>query len=152
MPAETIPEGYHTVTPCVIVPGIRQVLAFLQVVFDAKVGELYLRPDGAVRYVEVRIGDSILKMGDPMVEFAPSPSRLYVYVADADAVYARALEAGAASIREPSNQFYGDRNAMVQDPAGNVWWIATHREDVSPSELRRRAEAAQASGAMNRGE
>jgi uncharacterized glyoxalase superfamily protein PhnB len=69
------------------------------------------------------------------------PSTLYLYVPDADAVYQRALQAGATSTMEPTDQFWGDRMAGVEDPAGNRWWIATHQEDVSPEDLRQRAEA-----------
>ena len=64
-----------------------------------------------------------------------------VYVSDTDAIYKRALQAGATSLTEPADQFYGDRNASVQDPSGNRWWIATHKEDVSPEELAKRAAA-----------
>jgi uncharacterized glyoxalase superfamily protein PhnB len=70
------------------------------------------------------------------------PTTLYLYVPDIDAVYRRALDAGATSLVEPKDQFYGDRSAGVKDPVGNFWWVATHVEDVSPEELRRRAEAA----------
>ena len=66
---------------------------------------------------------------------------IYLYVPDTDAVYQQALEAGATSVMEPADQFYGDRNAGVKDPSGNLWWIATHKEDVSPEELAKRAEA-----------
>jgi len=69
------------------------------------------------------------------------PTVLYLYVDDTDATYQRALEAGATSLMEPADQFYGDRNAGVEDPTGNHWWIATHKEDVPPAELARRAEA-----------
>jgi PhnB protein len=75
-----------------------------------------------------------------MGEFTPMPGMIYLYVNDADATYQRALRAGATSMREPENQFYGNREAGVKDELGNVWWIATHIEDVSPEELKRRAE------------
>ena len=90
---------------------------------------------------ELRIGDSIVMMGEPMGEFSPMPCSLYLYVTDVDGVYARALRAGAASLREPANQFYGDRSAGVKDACGNFWWIATHVEDVPREELERRAAA-----------
>jgi len=82
-------------------------------------------------------------MGEPRGEWKPMPGTiyLYVYVNDTDAVYKRALQAGATSLMEPSDQFYGDRNAGVKDPVGNYWWIATHIEDVPPAELAKRAEA-----------
>lgn len=81
-------------------------------------------------------------MGEPMGEFKAMPASFYLYVPDTDAVCARALKAGATSIMEPANQFYGDRDAGVRDASGNQWWIGTHVEDVSPDELSKRAEAA----------
>jgi PhnB protein len=99
------------------------------------------RPDGTIAHAEVRIGDSAVMMGEPMGEQQPRPATLYLYVNDTDAVYQRALQAGATSLMEPADQFYGDRNAGVQDVFGNYWWIGTHKEDVSPEELKKRAEA-----------
>lgn len=82
-------------------------------------------------------------MGEPMGEFTAMPTSLYLYVEDADAVYAQALAAGATSVMPPADQFYGDRHGGVRDPNGNIWWIATHIEDVPPEELARRAAAQQ---------
>jgi uncharacterized glyoxalase superfamily protein PhnB len=95
-------------------------------------------------HAEVTIGDSVIMMGEPMGEFKPMPCMIYVYVEDTDAVYKQALKAGATSVMEPADQFYGDRNAGVKDMAGNLWWIATHVEDVAPEELEKRAQAAMA--------
>ena len=81
-------------------------------------------------------------MGEPMGEFKPMPTMIYLYVNDADAVYRHALQAGGSSLEEPTDQFYGDRRAGVKDQFGNYWYIATHQEDVPPQELARRAEAA----------
>ncbi len=93
-------------------------------------------------HAQVKIGDSFVMMGEPMGEFQPMPASIYLYVEDTDATYQRALEAGATSIMEPADQFYGDRNAGVKDPFGNLWWIGTHIEDVSPEEIEKRAKAA----------
>jgi uncharacterized glyoxalase superfamily protein PhnB len=84
----------------------------------------------------------MVMMGEPGPEHPPMPAMLYLYVEDVDAVYRRALGAGAVSLMEPADMFYGDRNAGVKDQCGNQWWIATHKEDVSPEELARRAEQA----------
>jgi PhnB protein len=81
-------------------------------------------------------------VGEAGGEWEPRPSAMSLYVSDTGATYKRALQAGATSLREPAEQFYGDRSAGVKDPAGNYWWIATHQEDVPPEELKRRAEAA----------
>jgi uncharacterized glyoxalase superfamily protein PhnB len=100
-----------------------------------------MRPDGVVMHAEVRIGDSMVMLSDGGGEWKPMPAVLYLYVPDADATYRRALDAGATSVQEPTTQFYGDRHGGVRDPSGNVWWIATRVEDVSPEELQKRAAA-----------
>ncbi|HSF32548.1 MAG TPA: VOC family protein [Candidatus Tectomicrobia bacterium] len=141
MAVRPIPEGYHTVTPYLIVQGVPKLLDFLKQAFDAREIMRLPRQDGAIMHAEVRIGDSAVMMGEAMGEHTPQPSCLYLYVEDADATYKRALQAGATSTMEPADQFYGDRHAGVVDPAGNQWWIATHIEDVPPDELARRAEA-----------
>jgi PhnB protein len=92
-------------------------------------------------HAELRIGDSVVMLADAAGDFKPLPCALYLYVPDADATYRRALEAGATSVMEPANQFYGDRNAGVKDPTGNQWWIGTHVEDVPPEEMARRRDA-----------
>ena len=139
MAVKAIPDGYHTVTPYLMVQGAGQLIDFLKLAFDAQETERITAPDGAIAHAEVRIGDSIVMMSDAGGERAPMPSGLYLYVNDTDAVYKSALRAGATSIMEPADQFYGDRSAGVKDPVGNQWWIATHKEDVSPEELKHRA-------------
>lgn len=142
MTVKAIPDGYHSVTPYLVVPGVAQLLDFLTQAFEAQeVHPPMTRPDGAIMHAEVRVGDSVIMMGEPMGECPPMPGSLYVYANDADAVYQRALQAGATSLMEPADQFWGDRTAGVQDPVGNRWWIATHKEDVSPEELAQRAAA-----------
>ena len=136
-----IPDGYHTVTPYLVVQGVDELIAFLKQAFDAVETERLAGPDGKVGHGEVRIGDSVVMMGEASGEWKPMPGMIYLYVNDTDATYKRALDAGATSVMEPADQFYGDRNAGVKDAAGNMWWIATRKENVSPEELRRRAEA-----------
>jgi PhnB protein len=124
------------------VQGVAKLIEFLKQAFDAQeIHRPMLRPDGTIMHAEVRIGDSVVMMGEPMGERMPMPGSLYLYVHDTDAVYHRALQAGATSLMEPADQFYGDRTAGVQDLVGNHWWIAIHKEDVSPEELARRGEA-----------
>jgi len=143
MPVKPIPEGYHSITPYLVVSGVAKLLAFLKQAFDAKETHPPMtRPDGTVMHAEVQIGDSRVMMGEPTAQFTAMPGSLYLYVSDTDATYKKALQAGATSLMEPANQFYGDRNAGVKDPIGNTWWIGTHIEDVSPEELARRAKAA----------
>ncbi len=133
-----IPEGYHTVTPALVVEGANKLIDFMKQVFDAKEVVRMDMPDGTVGHVELMIGDSRVMIGEASAEWKAMPGRIYLYVNDVDAVYNRALQAGATSIKEPADQFYGDRTGVVQDPCGNVWTISTHKEDVSMDELRRR--------------
>jgi PhnB protein len=142
MAVKPIPEGYHTITPYVVVEGAAKFIEFLTQAFDAKVKERMDRPDGKVAHAEVCLGDSILMLGEATAEAQPQSAGIYLYVPDVDATYRRALAAGATSEAEPSNQFYGDRNARVRDAWGNFWGIATHVEDVPPEEMKRRAQAA----------
>jgi len=142
MAVKPIPEGYHSVTPYLTIPGVARVIDFLRQAFDAQETHPRMqRPDGTVMHAEVRIGDSLMMMGEPMGEWKAMPGSFYMYVKDVDATYKRALGAGATSLTEPANQFYGDRSAGVKDSAGNVWWIGTHVEDVPPEEMAKRAEA-----------
>jgi PhnB protein len=142
MAVKPIPEGYHTVTSYLVVPGVTNLINFLKRAFNAAELHRMARPDGTIMHAEVKIGDSHVMLGEPMGQWPPMPCALYLYVNDTDATYKRALEAGATSLMEPADQFYGDRNAGVKDPSGNFWWIATHKEDVPPEELEKRAEAA----------
>jgi uncharacterized glyoxalase superfamily protein PhnB len=135
-----IPEGYHTLTPHLIVQGASKLLDFLREAFEAKEKFRLPGPDGTVLHAEVKIGDSMVMIGEATGEWKSMPASIALYTDNADALYKRALEAGATSIREPADQFYGDRSAGVKDPAGNHWWISTHIEDVPPEELKKRAE------------
>lgn len=142
MAVKPIPDGYRTVTPYLTVQGAAKLIDFLKQTFEAVETELLPRPDGMIGHAEVRIGDSMIMLSDATPEFVPMPARIHVYVKDVDVVYRRALQAGGISLREPEDQFYGDRSAGVRDACGNQWWIATHKEDVPPEELKKRAEAA----------
>ncbi len=141
MPLKSIPEGYHSVTPYLVVEGVSALIDFLKQAFDATEIERMSRPDGTIQHAEVRIGDSVIMMAEPTAPWKPMPTMLYIYVDDTDSTYQRALKAGATSVQEPANQFYGDRNAGVKDQSGNFWYIGTHVEDVSPEEIRKRAAA-----------
>jgi uncharacterized glyoxalase superfamily protein PhnB len=131
MAMKPIPDGYHTVTPCLIVEGASLLIEFLKEAFDAQ---------GSIMHAEVRIGDSVVMLSDAMGVGKPMPTALYLYVNDVDATYQRALQAGATSVMEPATQCYGNRLGRVKDPAGNYWSIATHIEDVPHEELAQRAE------------
>ena len=135
-----IPAGYHTVTPHLISADASRVIEFLKQVFDST--EIYRlsAPNGQLIHAELKIGDSMIMVAEASKEWKAMPASFAVYVEDADATYKRAVEAGAVPLREPANQFYGDRSGGVTDLAGNQWWIATHIEDVSPDEIKKRAE------------
>jgi uncharacterized glyoxalase superfamily protein PhnB len=124
-----IREGFRTVTPYLQVERAAEVLEFVKRAFGAAETFRMTEPGGGLRHAEARIGDSMLMMGGaPGMPFPSMPTSLHIYVEDADAVYRRALEAGAASLYAPMDQPYGDREASVKDPAGNDWYIATHKE------------------------
>ena len=135
-----IPDGFHTVTPYLIVDGAKKVVHFMQQALGAKYDhEPTLRPDGTVMHATLKIGDSMVMISDASEYAKAMPAMLYLYVPDVDAAYQRAIKAGASSIMEPADQFYGDRSGGVKDAAGNSWFFGTHIEDVSPAELKKRS-------------
>ena len=141
MPVNPKPEDYHTVTPYLIVPGAAEFIEFTKQAFAAQERERFPTPDGKIMHAEVKIGDSIIMMSDSSAEFEPTRSSIHLYVDDVDATYKRAVEVGGESLREPQDQFYGDRSAGIKDRFGNQWWLAQHVEDVSPEEMQRRQTA-----------
>lgn len=135
MAVKPIPEGYRTVIPYLIVDGAPKLLEFMKSAFGAKEGHISKTPDGKIVHGEVQLGDSHIWFSDAREPWKATPCMIQLYMEDVDAVYKRALEAGATSVQEPSNQFYGDRSGGVRDFAGNQWWIATHVEDVPHEEM-----------------
>ena len=136
-----IPKGHHTVTTYLTVPGVDRLIDFIQKAFNGQVIFRMDGPHGTVAHAEMKIGDSMVMMGDPRGEFPARPCNIYLYVENVDEVYQRAVQAGGKSLRPVENQFYGDRGGGVEDPCGNQWWISTHVEDVSTEELQRRMAA-----------
>jgi PhnB protein len=135
-----IPDGFHTITPYVIVDGAEKLITFMREAFGAQFHhEPTKRPDGSIMHASLKIGDSMLMIADSSEHAKASPVMLYLYVPNVDAAYQRALKAGATSVMEPADQFYGDRGAGVKDAAGNQWFLGTHIEDVSPAELKKRS-------------
>jgi len=141
MAVKAVPEGYHTVTPSLTASNAAGLIDFMKAAFGAQELMRMPTPDGKIAHAEVKIGDSIIMLDDPM-QFSAAPVSLFLYVSDVDAAYRNAVKAGATSLQEPANQFWGDRMAQVKDGCGNRWMIATHIEDVPPNEMAKRMEAA----------
>lgn len=131
MPVSPIPAGFHTVTPYVFVENADAFVAFAREAFGAVEQFRSMRPDGGVAHAQITIGDSVIELSEAHEGDAPMLFALHLYVADADATYARAIAAGAASIGEMRDTPYGDRGGEVCDPFGNQWYIATHVDDAA---------------------
>jgi len=140
MTVKPIPDGYHSVIPYLVVQGAAALIDFLRQAFDATEKERHTWPDGSIMHAEVKIGDSTIMLGEARGEWKPMPASIYLYVHDADATFKKAIKAGATSVMEPADQFYGDRHGGVKDQCGNLWWVSTHIEDVPPEELQKRME------------
>ena len=134
------PNGYHSITSWVIANDTAGLIRFMKEAFDAEEipGTRFYNSDGSIGHVEVRIGDAVVMMFDSKENWPATPAFLRLYVTDADEVWRRAVEAGAVSVTEVASHFFGDRIGRVRDPAGNVWWIQTHDEDVGREEMGRR--------------
>jgi PhnB protein len=138
MSVKSIPEGFHTITPYLHVKDIKNMIGFLTHAFDAKTIQTSKLANGTILNAQMQIGDSMIELSEVQGDFQPMPCAIHLYVEDADAVYAKAVEVGAMGVMEPSTQFYGDREAFVIDPANNHWYIATRVENVSEEELQKR--------------
>jgi PhnB protein len=152
--AKPIPDGYHAVSPYLIVSDGAAAIAFYRNAFAAKERMRLVRPDGKLGHAELEIGDSLVMLADESPRHGAlsprsiggTPVSLHLYVTDVDAVFARAVAAGATELHPVADQFYGDRNGTFADPFGHRWHIATHIEDVAPEEIDRRAAAAATTG------
>jgi PhnB protein len=152
MAVKPIPEGYHSVTPYLVLHDAARGLEFYKQAFGAT--ELFRMPmpGGKIGHAEIKIGDSVIMLADEFPDMGfrspqaigGTPVSLMIYVPDVDRVAAQTLAAGAKELRPVQNQFYGDRSGTFVDPFGHVWTVATHVEDVPPDEMARRGEKAMA--------
>ena len=153
-PVSPIPEGYPRLSPYLCVDGAARAIEFYCDVLGASVRMRMDGPDGSIGHAELELGNSVIMLADeyPDIGFL-SPARiggtavtLHTYVEDVDAVFAKALAAGAKELRPVENQFYGDRSGQFEDPFGHRWSVASHFEDVDPEEMARLAEQAASGG------
>jgi len=144
-----IPEGYHSVTPYLIISGAAEAIEFYKKAFGAI--ELFrMDHQGKIGHAEIRIGDSPIMLADeqPAMGYVGpqalggTPVSLMIYVDDVDAIYKQAISSGAVELKALQDQFYGDRSGTLKDPYGHIWTIATHKEDVTPEEMDKRIAAA----------
>ncbi|HEV2613822.1 MAG TPA: VOC family protein [Gammaproteobacteria bacterium] len=148
-PVRAIPEGYHSVTPYLIIKNAANAIEFYKKAFDAKEVFCMKSNDGKVKHAEIQIGNSRVMLADEYPEmnvFGPdasgrAPIMIHLYVEDVDHTFKKAVDAGASVIRPLANQFYGDRSAFLKDPYGHSWGIATHIEDLSAEEITERAKS-----------
>ena len=137
-----IPDGYTAITPYLIVENAAGFIDFLTSAFGAVERVRMPMPKGGIGHAEVEITGAALMLADALPpEYPPTSSLIHLYVADCDAVYAQAMAAGATSVAEPANQFYGDRLARITDPCNNQWSISTHIEDLTPDQIAHRLAA-----------
>jgi PhnB protein len=140
---KAIPDGYHSVQPYLHIRGAAKAIEFYKQAFGAVEVMRMPQPDGRLGHAEIRIGDSVVMLADEYPErgihgpehYGGAPMTLMFYTEDCDATYRKAIAAGSKSLREPTDQFYGDRMAGIEDPFGFQWYVATHVKDLSPQEM-----------------
>ena len=160
MAVKPIPEGYHSVTPYLIIKGATEAIEYYQQAFGAIELMRMPAPGGKIGHAEIKIGDSPIMLADEFPEMGHkspktlggSPVSIMIYVEDVDTVFARAITAGGTEQRPVKDQFYGDRSGTLEDPFGHVWHVATHKEDVPAEEMARRASAYTAAATGGGGE
>ena len=150
MPVSPIPEGYHSVTPYLVMKNAAAAIEFYKKAFGAVELFRMAGPGGKIGHAEIKIGDSPVMLADEYPDMGfkgpeslgGTPVSLMIYVDDVDKIFPRAIAAGGKEVRPLQNQFYGDRSGTLTDPFGHVWTISTHVEDLSEEEVAKRAEAA----------
>jgi len=128
-----IPEGLRNANVYLHPRGADKLIEFMKQALGAEEQARFAGPEGSIVHARVKVGDSVVEMGEAHGPYQPMPTTFYLYVEDCDALYQRALRAGASSVAEPVDQHYGDRNCAVKDPFDNVWYLATYVKDVPRS-------------------
>ena|SRR6266496_1513509 len=149
MAVKPIPEGYHSVTPYLIIKGAADAIEFYKRAFGASELFRFPAPDGKIGHAEIKIGDSPIMLADESTEMgykspqtlSGSPVSIMIYVEDVDSVFNQAVAAGGKVKQAVKDQFYGDRLGTLEDPFGHVWHVSTHKEDVSVEEMQKRMKA-----------
>lgn len=142
MSIKGIPDGFQQVIPYLISKDSKALIQFLKSAFAATEIAVHHRPDGGIMHAQMRMYDCVVMLSDSSDENKANQSMLYLYVEDADEVYQSAIAAGATSVCEPMDAFYGDRSGGVLDPAGNQWWMGTQKEILDDAEMAKRTNAA----------
>ncbi len=145
---KAIPQGYHTVTPSLMVSGAAKAIDFYKKALGAEERGRFPAPDGTIMHAEIKVGDSIVMLGEEMPEqggkspkaLGGTPVSLYLYLENVDAAWKRAIDAGGKEIMPLTDQFWGDRGGCFEDPFGHKWWLAQHVKDLTPEELRQAGE------------
>ena len=147
--AQAIPKGHHTVTPSLFVAGAAKAIDFYKKALGAEEMMRFPAPDGTIMHAQIRIGDSIIMLGDEMPDqggkgpksIGGTPVSFFVYGENVDAAWKRAVDAGAKPVVPLADQFWGDRTGCLEDPFGHQWWLAQHTEDLTPEELQKKADS-----------
>jgi len=142
MSAQWLPKGFHTITPNIVVDDVEQAVAFLKKALGATESYRLTMSDGKIAHCELKIGDSILNLGASMEGWPAHGLVAQIYVEDSDALFQRAVQVGAKVIMPMTDMFFGSREGRLADPFGNVWTVATLKEEVPPEEMQRRMKAA----------
>jgi len=146
---QAIPKGYHTVTPSLTVAGAARAIDFYKKAFGAEEIMRFPGPDGKLMHAEIRIGDSVVMLGDEMPDhgakgpksFGGTSVGFFIYGENVDAAWKRAVDAGGKEVMPLADQFWGDRAGCIEDPFGHRWWLGQHVKDLTPDEIRKNAEA-----------
>jgi uncharacterized glyoxalase superfamily protein PhnB len=138
MSIKAIPEGYANVIPYLICKNTQEVIDFAVKTLDAKIDSISKNAEGIIMHAAIHVRESAIMLSEGSGKHPASPAMVYIYVENVDEVYKKGLAAGGKSLREPTNEFYGDRSCGLLDASGNQWWIATHVEDVPEEEMEKR--------------